>query len=402
MNKRKNRKWRRPYFFVRLGKKGVDDGKTLDLANVLHELSLLAASVEKETREMKQLVGNCGVVDEAKLVKNSDRLCEMKQRFCRLRRSLIVERRKKDFLTEDCELSKTIRGLFFNYERIVRHYQISTVPPSSRESCDGLDHYRCRLGALDGLPVLPPNAYFECKSFEERLLDLSSLPIDGNLYAQLKWLLTTRLTFSKNDYLYNRAASAKALAIVAGSYPAHLAKVLASYRDVDVFVLVTKRELPFLSKVWRWLKFDSSSNYGRWNEDSIVCVKEYGKVQFIFKYIGEEPCVCDEHVDRNVFDGFHHCTRWRIDVFDNFFLTRYIYAGRKNEYGENIVADKTSLDASVRKTKLVGQMFDRNAACFRIEERDRIYPQKHCGNILDIGPPNLVEQSLREYLEHCC
>ena len=59
MNKRKNRKWRRPYFFVRLGKKGVE-GKTLDLANVLHELSLLAVSVEKETREMKQLVGNCG------------------------------------------------------------------------------------------------------------------------------------------------------------------------------------------------------------------------------------------------------------------------------------------------------------------------------------------------------
>ena len=97
MNKRKNRKWRRPYFFVRLGKKGVDDCKTLDLANVLHELSLLAASVEKETREMKRFVGNCGVVDEAKLVKNSDRLCEMKQRFLPSSKKFDRRAKKKRF-----------------------------------------------------------------------------------------------------------------------------------------------------------------------------------------------------------------------------------------------------------------------------------------------------------------
>ena len=133
-----------------------------------------------------------------------------------------------------------------------------------------------------------------------------------------------------------------------------------------------------------------------------MCVKEYGKVQVIFKYIGEEPCMCDEHINQNVFDGFHHCTRWRIDVFENFFLVRYIYAGRKNEYGNNIVADKTSIDTSVHKTKLVRKRFDRFAASFRIEERVKIYPQKHCRNILDWGPPSLVEQSLQSYLKHCC
>jgi hypothetical protein len=380
---------KKPYTFLRLGVSEEKRSRKTNMVKLLKEVRNLGVAVEVETHALKQKKGV--------LANNAKRVSKMFRRFWYIRESLIIERRKQGFLTEECLLTKTVRHLFETHERILRHYLIPLMPRRSSEDCNSLEHYRCKLAALDSLPLLPVKTYFKCKSFENRLLELSLLPTAGRLYAQLKQMLA-KLTFSKNEYLYT--AGKKALAIVAGSYPAHLAKVLDGYQDVDVFVLISNRETDllslFTSQGVRWMP-----NYGQWNQNSIVSVGDYGKVQLIFKYIGQEPCMCDEHIDQNVFEGFHHCTRWRLDVFKGFFLTRYIYAGWNNER-EKIVAHKSSMDMTVRKTKLVGRSGHPNIVHFSVEQCDRIYPQKHYENILDWGPPSLVEQSLRCYLKHCC
>ena len=293
----------------------------------------------------------------------------------------------------------------------------------STRPCRRIEHYRCKLSALDAMPVCFRQTWpfvFPCSNFAAHLLAESGVENVGGRRSVARCELQRvlrRLTFSKNDYLYDEATRKnKMLAVVAGSYPAKLAKAVRGHDDVDVFVVVTEASLPVLNSMW--MLFGEIDEHGivseyrgaSWSRDSIVAVKTCGRIQFVLKYFGEEPCLCDHHIDKVFFRDFHHATRWKLEVYNSFYLVRYIYADEKT------VASCTAIDARHVNTHLIrsltmtpvvggegGEVRSRiEYAISRNGEEKPGYPQKHLKNVLDWGPPCLREQALRAYLDAPC
>ena len=228
----------------------------------------------------------------------------------------------------------------------------------STRPCRRIEHYRCKLSALDAMPVCFRQTWsfvFPCSNFAAHLL-------------------------------------------------------------VDVFVVVTEASLPVLNSMW--MLFGEIDEHGivseyrgaSWSRDSIVAVKTCGRIQFVLKYFGEEPCLCDHHINKVFFRDFHHAARWKLEVYNSFYLVRYIYADEKT------VASCTAIDARHVNTHLIrsltmtpvvggegGEVRSRiEYAISRNGEEKPGYPQKHLKNVLDWRPPCLREQALRAYLDAPC
>ena len=113
----------------------------------------------------------------------------------------------------------------------------------------------------------------------------------------------------------------------------------------------------------------------------VISVKNFGKIQLIIKHHFFE-CLCDFHLNASFFCDFHHCTRWRLDVFKKFFLVRYMPL----ECGcdRDIICLKTAI--TLKRTWNRSNIF-------------KVYPNKHINNVLDFGPPKLSQQALHAILK---
>ena len=373
--------------------------------------------VRKQTKEFWKLAAvprKRGFELERAVRRNASKVARSYREFEVCRVWIAAMRRKHGCLKETHPWTDAMQQRFALHAVGVRHFFMNLANDDDNNDdgeCRRIKHYRCKLSILDATPVqLFSTRYFECESFEARLLELSELSGSARRRWHLERVLR-KLEFSKNVYLYDaETRRCKLFAVVAGSYPSTLAGTLADYNDIDVFVLVTRAGLTVLKTLWRFMlaagggKFGKGA-YDRWNVDSIIAVIEFGKLQIILKYYGEEPCLCDFHVDRDFFKEFHHATRWKLDVYRDFFLVRYIYADEKK------IARCTAIEREMPATQLVrekivkrlGAGLQHSLVRFRIQRKlGGSYPQKHSNNVLNSGPPSLAEQSLRAYLNQRC
>ena len=348
--------------------------------------------------------------------RNASKVARSYREFEVCRIWIAAMRRKHGCLKETHPWTDAMQQRFALHAVGVRHFFMNLAEDDNNNNedddgeCRRIKHYRCKLSILDATPVqLFSTRYFKCESFEARLSELSELRRPGRRWHLERVL--RKLCFSKNEYLYDaETRRCRLFAVVAGSYPSTLAGTLAQYNDVDVFVLVTRAGLTALKTLWRFLlaagggKF-SKGAYDRWNVDSILAVIEFGKLQIILKYYGEEPCLCDFHVDRDFFKDFHHATRWKLDVYRDFFLVRYIYADEKKI--ARCTAIEREMPTQLVREKIVNRLgagLQHSFVRFRIQRKTHggSYPQKHSNNVLNWGPPSLAEQSLRAYLSRRC
>ena len=286
---------------------------------------------------------------------------------------------------------------------------------------------------------------FPCANFRNKLLSLSKLKCTSPKYVLLEELMMRFLQFEKrttndddddDDDGVGRAAAAptsppapsaslttrcrrysrrrrtirskndnndeKLQAIVAGSYPAYLGKVLKQYADVDVFVVVKESDLKIFNALWKVMQGDNSAGfnvgdvyelagYQRVLKDILATVN-FGKVQLIFRYYSCE-CQCDYHVDNSFFSDFHHCTRWKLDVFKNFIVPRYIHL---EDDGGEIICEKTALTTRYEKVVILNWQ-----GRFKSFTHPKKYPIKHLDNVIDFGPPSLKQQALNRVFR-CC
>ena len=147
---------------------------------------------------------------------------------------------------------------------------------------------------------------------------------------------------------------------------------------------------------------DARLDYG----GHLISVRNLGNVQLILKHYDDEEkhdaCLCDFHLHSCFFDDFHHCTRWRLDVFETYFLVRYMSLERdRPNRSEKVMCRKTSIridDVEKRKRRRRDELNKKH------EEEDddvfsRRYPYKHKNNVLDFGPPKLAQQALHVILK---
>ena len=247
--------------------------------------------------------------------------------------------------------------------------------------------------------VKKSSAVRECRCFKEELLLLSQLLPVSEEYFTLKEILNRYLTFDKKDFCIadntvSQEEAGKFHAVVAGSYPAKLAGAVKRYGDVDIFVIVTDRTLGNLSSLWNALPArntaaDDVSYYN--NMANILSVNNFGLVQIIVKYY-PTGCLCDRHLNTDFFKDFHHCTRWKIDVFADLRLNVIRYMPLESGSDGSILCEETSL--TLRYTKKVV----RTNGKFRSKIVPARYPNKHATNILNNGPPTLEHQALHVLL----
>ena len=234
-----------------------------------------------------------------------------------------------------------------------------------------------------------------CKDFNEELLVLSQLPKTSASYILLYEVLTQFLHFKTETSKSKQNASNKLQAVVGGSFAAYLGKAVKQYDDVDVFVLVSDSSMTLFTHLWNVLQGENSVNlhvisdaYDRLVFNDILTVVNFGKVQLVFRYY---PCVCgcDYHVNKTVFENFHHCTRWKLDVFDNCIMPRYIPLEDKG-----IICKETSLTLQYEKV-VVRNLWN---MCFETATFPKKYPNKHLDNVVNFAPPSLKQQSLHAFL----
>ena len=121
----------------------------------------------------------------------------------------------------------------------------------------------------------------------------------------------------------------------------------------------------------------------------VIAVKDFGKVQLILKHHFHK-CLCDFHLNTSFFGDFHHCTRWRLDVFDKFFLVRYmpLQAGLDRD----VICLETSITPRMRAARGHHSRKRKNPS--------RLYPNKHMDNVVNFGPPKLSQQALYAILKY--
>ena len=286
---------------------------------------------------------------------------------------------------------------------------------------------------VNALPELVKNAIcFPCPSIEERLLRESKLSPESDEYALLKTVLFDHLTFDNNNYDHDKPCTfdgekllleedkdrVRLHAIVAGSYPARLGRAVKKHKDVDVFVVASqttagrRKTLDHLLWLLHWsvdrsvrppqfgtAGMDANLDYG----GCLLAVRNFGNVQLILKHYDDEEkhdaCLCDFHLHSCFFDDFHHCTRWRLDVFEGFFLVRYMSLERDGRpSSEKVMCRKTSIrvdDVEKRKRRR------RDESCLMRTNKEfsTRYPYKHKNNVVDFGPPKLWQQALHVILK---
>ena len=244
---------------------------------------------------------------------------------------------------------------------------------------------------------------FPCADFRTRLLSLSKLNDASSFYTVLRKVMSRFLQFEKKTrppprrrYSPRLGGSGEKLrAVVAGSYPAYLGRALKRHADVDVFVLVKDSDMKTFNDLWKVMREDDSIGfdieYGGYQRvfKDILAIVNFGKVQLVFRYYSCE-CECDYHVDNTFFRDFHHCTRWKLDVFENFVVPRYIHL---EEGGGGIICKETSLTARYEKMVILNR-----EGVFEAFKHPKKYPIKHLKNVIDFGPPTLKQQSLHRLL----
>ena len=126
----------------------------------------------------------------------------------------------------------------------------------------------------------------------------------------------------------------------------------------------------------------------------ILAVVNFGDVQLIFRYYNCE-CECDYHVDKNFFKDFHHCTRWKLDVFKDCKVPRYIHLEEEDGTAAagKIICRETSLTLQYNKIVILNW-----EGIFESKTYAKKYPNKHANNVVDFGPPKLKQQALHYIL----
>ena len=160
-------------------------------------------------------------------------------------------------------------------------------------------------------------------------------------------------------------------------------------------------ERPFRNfPVWSWT-LDSHSTLRWWKKNErhtkygdvtmIRLLANIGRLQFIMKQMeGDDSCLCNYHLDTVFFRSFEHCTKWRLEIFDSFYIARYM----KSE-DNGIVCLRTALVDSKNDNK-------RRRGLMSKEDSERaklFYPLKHHDNIKNTHPPSLFQQSLHTVLK---
>ena len=261
----------------------------------------------------------------------------------------------------------------------------------SVKTCWHVLHQICKVMAVKMLPSdIVKTMFTPCSDFKQKLITESGL-MQGTVDRLLLQCVLNKLTFLKNDFFVDDGSRNALPAIVAGSFPAKLANTIRTNRDVDVFVVVTSQDFHILETIW-WIfdrPFDAGV-YERIFKTRLLAVRDFGRVQVIVKWY-EETCLCDEHIDHHFFKDFHHVTRWKLDVYADNFVPRYIY------HSTGMIAKETAIDSML----VQAVVRDANTGHFEVISMPS-YPQKHIKNVLDHGPPSLAEQSLHAYLRNKC
>ena len=184
-----------------------------------------------------------------------------------------------------------------------------------------------------------------------------------------------------------------------------MANAIKQHGDVDVFVMVKDDStMKVFNAVWKFLQQEADDNgeldimangalfhgYQRSFRD-ILAIVNFGDVQLIFRYYTCE-CECDYHVDKSFFEEFHHCTRWKLDVFKDCKVARYIHLEDHDDGGE-IICKETSLTLQYEKMVILTW-----ESIFESKTYPKKYPNKHADNDVDFGPPKLKQQALHHIL----
>lgn len=239
-----------------------------------------------------------------------------------------------------------------------------------------------------------------CKNIGKKILQLSHLSATDPSYARLESVLSF-LQFKKEASAvdHHDNLQQKFPAIVAGSYPAYLGKALRKYADVDVFVVVTKSSIRHLAPLWNviykdflvvdWLLDYDIYVYYEHMYKHVLSVAEFGKVQIILRYYAH-GCLCDHHINTEFFKEFHPCTRWKLDVYRDYVVPRYMHT----EGGErgNIISTESAV------TPLYDEVLEECGGKLVPKTVPRQYPNKHVENVLDLSPPRLGQQALHVLL----
>ena len=255
------------------------------------------------------------------------------------------------------------------------------------------------------------------ENFRNELLSLSKLKSGSTFYMLLQEVLVRFLQFEKepttkssNHRCCKKTAEKedKLPAVVAGSYLAFLANAVKQHGDVDVFVMVKDSTIKVFNTLWKFLQqqeadddngellannalFHGGGDGGyQTSFRDILAVVNFGDVQLIFRYYNCE-CECDYHVDKNFFKDFHHCTRWKLDVFKDCKVPRYIHL-EDGAAGE-IICKETSLTLQYEKVVILTW-----EGVFESKTYPKKYPNKHADNVVDFGPPKLKQQALHHIL----
>ena len=265
----------------------------------------------------------------------------------------------------------------------------STSSLSSKDKDDF--HWISDLGKMKHLPSSFSRGLMNCipcKNFEKWLLDMSGLLPTSHDYNILEFILFDFLNFrieNAHGMVGTRENDRKFPAIVAGSFPAYLGKTVKKFEDIDVFVIVTEASLKHFAPLWssiiqahhmRSNSFDEALlAYYKHEFQQILWVENFGKVQIILKF-HPQACLCDHHINAEIFKQFHHCSRWRLHVYEDHFMARYMHleGGKRG----NVICESSAITLSYDNAKNLSKS----------------YPTKHLHNVLDFGPPTLAQQAL--------
>jgi hypothetical protein len=261
-------------------------------------------------------------------------------------------------------------------------------------------------------------------------------------FSDIREWIIEQATTSKNDAKYKllkqfmsylsfqhgHKQDGKLTAIIAGSYPSVKAESVATYRDIDIWILWSKSQFDNDFECYKWVellyRIDLNLNYDYSGTfPGLLRVATSGKVQFlIIKYDKEEfenDCHCDYHIQDNCFPMSHNITRYRLLVFEKYQseITRL-----RNEkvdlaipcyipYSQNILAKRTALTHEMVENDAItcytepdtkqGRTFTHDANCMKcVKNREREcwncdgYPEKHLRNRPSLSPPKLFYQAL--------
>ena len=215
------------------------------------------------------------------------------------------------------------------------------------------------------------------------------LYIDINLENHVLLHVTIKQLFQCISFKQNARSRGKIQAIVAGSFPAYLARYTKRFNDIDIFLLFENHNNPLMYQVIQFIKIIAnltnqqlSNDYddGITDENQILYVLNIGRLQFILRrYI---HCDCIAHIDNIFFKSFHHITRWKLYIY-----TEYDKLSKQKKdiaicvyipYNKHIITEQITFPEKLDN------------------KRKKRYPFKHLNNRCNkyFYPPSLFQQAL--------